>query len=105
MPECSVARVTQLARLALLVAFAALGIRVRRARGAQARRAAVHALLAYTLAVHGLAAATGADVWPFSAYPQMAVDVSDHETTYSVLELKGIDEDGREWNVEPGAFS
>jgi hypothetical protein len=92
-----------LLRLATFVAFLALGALVVRTSGA-ARRRAVNALIAYVLAIHALLLAARSDDWPFTLYP-LIVKLSDGNGDYRKITFFGVDAAGREWAVDPDAWS
>jgi len=95
----------QPARLASLLLFVVLGLRVAVAREPGARRARVTALIAYVLAAHALVALAQTDDWPFSAYRMMAVDARTHDDLRSMIAFRAVDGEGREWKVDPLAWS
>jgi hypothetical protein len=94
--------VSHLAALLAFAGFLALGLRVRLAPPVLRRRR-VQALLAYLLAVHGLAAALAWEAWPFTSHT-IAVGRVRGGTALCTDEFVGVDGDGREWRLDPYAF-
>jgi len=88
--------VLDLPAAAAFLGFAALVVTVRLV-GPQRRRAAVSALLAYTLAASLGAGLGQRDAWPFSAWP-LAANLLDPTLTYDVL--VAVDAQGREHDVD-----
>jgi hypothetical protein len=95
---------SQIARLLLSMAFVGLGLRLSFLGSAPARRRGQTLLILYVL---GLSLAVGLsqkDAWPFSPYPVLAEDATRSSTLERVV-LVGVDGAGREWAVEPMAWS
>jgi hypothetical protein len=79
-------------------------VRIRRARGGTPRRRAVHAFLVYVLAVHGAAGVLQRDAWPFTSHT-IAVGRARADSRVCRTEIAGVDADGREWPLDPYAFT
>ena len=88
-----------------MCAFVALGACLPFLRHSGLRRRAVNALILYVLALHAFVAATQTDGWPFSAYRLMAADATVHDDRRSMLAFRAVGGDGREWDVDPMAWS
>ena len=95
----------QALRAAPLALFLVLGCRVALARDPAIRRRRIHVLLAVFLAIQSLIAATQIDAWPFSPYRLMAADARRRDAPMTMIALRGLDPDGREWRVDPLAWS
>jgi hypothetical protein len=85
--------------------FVLLAIRVRRAADPAGRHRRVQQLLGYVLAMSVAVVLLRTDDWPFSPYPMMAVDATDHTRLQTIVAFRAVDRDGREWLVEPLAWS
>ncbi|MEA2569312.1 MAG: hypothetical protein QOI24_1313 [Acidobacteriota bacterium] len=94
----------QLVRLAIVIGFVVAGIRVIRASAA-IRRRRINQLIAYLLALHIVIALAQTDVWPFSNYPMMTVDVSDPARVQQLPVFRAVDQRGAEWQVDPCSWS
>lgn len=95
----------QIGRLAAVVIFVALGIRIIVVRSPAQRRRAINMLLAYVLVLHAGLAIFQQDAWPFSNYPMMSVDVSDPQRMQQMIVFRAVDARGGEWQVEPNCWS
>jgi hypothetical protein len=95
----------QIARLGILVLFVALGLRAALTGEPRRRRSAIQAFLAYTLIVNVFVAARQTDAWPFSPYRMMAVDATVHDDERRMIAFKGVDDEGREWDVDSLSWS
>jgi hypothetical protein len=87
------------------VLFVLLAIRVRRAADPAGGRRRVQQLLAFMLAASVAVVLLRTDDWPFSPYPMMAVDATDHTSLRTMIAFRAADLEGREWRVDPLAFS
>jgi hypothetical protein len=94
----------QLVRLAIVAGFVVAGVRVMRAP-AERRRNRINQLLAYVIVVHAAIAIAQNDAWPFTMYPMMAVDSTDRTAVHNGLSFRVVDESGKEWPVDPLAWS
>lgn len=92
-------------RALLFVLFVLLAIRVRRAADPTGRRRRVQQLLAFLLAASVAVDLLRTDGWPFSPYPMMAVDATDHASLRTAIAFRAVDRKGREWRVDPLAWS
>jgi len=95
----------QALRAAPFLLLLILGLQVARTRDPAARRRRVDALLLFLLAAFGVAAASQVDAWPFSPYRLMVVDARDHHAQKSMIAFRAVDAAGREWKVDPYAWS
>ena len=91
----------ELIRFLFFAGFVLLGVAVILLR----RRALIHLLIAYTLAVNVLLVIARNEAWPFSRYPMMAVPTVDPNAANSMLSFRAVDGDGREWKIDPLAWS
>lgn len=87
-------------RLATFLVFLALGAIVAITR----KRQAVIALIAYIVAIHAMLVITNHDDWPFTGYP-LIEKVSRGDAEYRKVVFYGVDANGREWLVDPDAWS
>jgi hypothetical protein len=94
----------QLARLATFLAFIVLGVRIIRTDGA-VRRRAVNMLIIFVLLVQAALIVGQNEAWPFAMYPMMAVRATDRATPHNGLSFRVVDDTGREWPVDPLAWS
>jgi hypothetical protein len=94
----------ELLRLALVLVFVALGVRIRRAVEGPPRRRAVKVFLAYVLAVEGAVGALQWDAWPFTSHT-IAVGRARADSRMCRTELYGLDDRGREWPLDPYTFT
>ena len=92
-------------RLASFLLLIVLAVSVARAGEAAARRRRIQLLLAYLLAVNVAVVLLQTDAWPFSPYPMMAVDATDRVRVHSMVAFRAVDDAGREWRVDPQAWS
>lgn len=95
---------SQIARLLLSLVFVGLGLRLSFLDSAPARRRGQTLLILYVV---GLSLAVGLsqkDAWPFSPYPVLAEDATRSSTLERVV-VAAVDEAGREWAVDPMAWS
>jgi hypothetical protein len=97
--------VVQVIRALPFVLFLALGISVASAREPMRRRRRIQMLLAYLVTAHLLLVATQIDAWPFSPYRMMAVDARVHDDLRRMIAFRGVDAAGREWKLDPYAWS
>jgi hypothetical protein len=93
-----------LVRLASFLAFLTLGLRVARLREGPERRRAVNRLLAYVLVVNGAVGALQWDDWPFTSHT-IAVGRARADSRVCATELYGLDENDREWRLDPYSFT
>jgi hypothetical protein len=94
---------SQIGRLLSFLLFLWLGVRVARARGDSRRRAAV-LFTAYTVLIHLAAGVSQIDNWPFTSHTLAVGRMrDDHPLTW--LTLKGVDPEGKEWDLDPQTFS
>ena len=91
-------------RLSTFLVFIGLGLAIPLLVEPARRRRAINAFLAYILALNAFVAAAQTDAWPFSPYRMMAVDAR-LDTARSMIAFRGVDGEGREWDVEPLAWS
>lgn len=92
-------------RALFFVLFVLLALRVRRARDPARQRRRVNQLLAFLIAASLTVVLLKTDAWPFSPYPMMAVDATDHSSQHGGIAFRAVDRDGREWLVNPLAWS
>lgn len=95
---------SQLVRLASFLLFLVLGLRLARTREPAARRRATNVLLGYVLAVAATAGFCQWDDWPFSSY-HILVGRANLATPVRTTEFWGVDAQGREWRIDPYAWS
>ena len=69
------------------------------------RRRRIQVLLVYVLALNAAVVLLQTDDWPFSPYPMMAVNATDRTTVHSMVAFRAVDREGREWKVDPLAWS
>jgi hypothetical protein len=93
------------ARLFSFVLLVFLAMRVARSRDPLRRRRRIQILLGYLLTVNAAVVLVRTDDWPFSPYPMMAVDATDRTTVHSMIAFRAVDGLGREWRVDPLAWS
>lgn len=84
--------------------FVTLGARVLAAGQRAGRRRAVNLLLVYTVAVSSMVAVSQKDAWPFSTY-RLIQGLWGADVIYKQIVIRGVDGDGREWAVDPLAWS
>jgi hypothetical protein len=97
-------KMSQIARLLLTLLFVGLGLRLSFLHSAPARRRGQVLLILYVV---GLSLAVGLsqkDAWPFSPYPVLAEDATQSYTLDRVV-VAAVDGAGREWAVDPMAWS
>jgi hypothetical protein len=94
----------ELVRLGTFLAFLLLGLAVRGARDPRRRRRAVNALAAYVLALSAFVGLSQWDDWPFSPY-HILVGRGSLDTEIRTVQFWGLDAVGREWRIDPHAFS
>jgi hypothetical protein len=92
-----------LLRLLLFGVFLALGAHAARRSAAPGRRAET-LFIAFTLAASLAVGVSQKDAWPFSPHPVLAEDATLSDDVRRI-ELKGVDEDGREWDVHAWAYA
>lgn len=100
----SVRHVLQLVRLAILAGFILLGVRISLVRPDK-RRLAINTLLVYVLLIQAALIVTQNEAWPFTMYPMMAVKATDRAAPHNSLSFRVVDDAGREWPVDPLAWS
>lgn len=92
-------------RALFFVLFVLLALRVRRAGDPARQRRRVNQLLGFLIAASLAVVLLKTDAWPFSPYPMMAVDATDHSSQHSGIAFRAVDREGREWLVNPLAWS
>jgi hypothetical protein len=92
------------AKFGAFVIFLGLGYRIAFLRSAQARRRGVSTLLIYLAVLHGMVTLAQRDAWPFSSYP-LVMYVGRPDARASEITFRGVDAGGREWPVDPFAWS
>jgi hypothetical protein len=92
-------------RLGSFLIFVALGLLLPFLRTEGRRRAWTNVLLLYVLALNLFVVLAQTDAWPFSPYRMMAVDARPRGVTRRMVAFRAVDERGREWDVEPLAWS
>jgi hypothetical protein len=90
-------------RLSSFLIFVVLGLAVAADRGR--RRVFVNVFLGYVLALNAFVVAGQKDAWPFSPYGLMTVDSSRRGIARSMIAFRCVDGQGREWDIEPLAWS
>jgi hypothetical protein len=90
--------------MACFALFVALSVRVLVTREGDWRRRAVNLLIAYTVAVSTVVAVSQKDAWPFSTY-RLIQGLWGANKLYTQIVIVAIDEVGREWAVDPFAWS
>ncbi len=95
----------QTARLLLFAVFIGFAFRVSRAADPALRRRRINGLILFLLAVNAGVILLRTDAWPFSPYPMMAVDATDHSNVRTMIAFRAVDRQGREWKVDPLAWS
>jgi len=95
----------QVLRTVPFALFLVLGARVALARDEVVRRRRVNVLFVGVLAIQAIVGATQIDAWPFSPHRLMAADVRQRSAPVTVIALRGLDSDGREWRIDPLAWS
>lgn len=95
---------SQLLRLGSFVVFLILGLWVRRLERRESRRWWVNGLLAYVIAVNGVAGLTQWDDWPFTAHV-IAVGRPKIDSRVCMTEFRAVDARGVEWRVDPYGWS
>lgn len=95
---------THILALASFLVFVALGVRIRRTAGWDARRRAVNALLRYVLGLSGVVAVSQWDDWPFTSHT-IAVGRPRLDAPVCMTEFRGVDAQGREWRIDPYSWS
>src|SRR5262245_52754254 len=93
----------ELARLASFLLFLGLGARLRGLHGSERRRA-VQIFLAYTVALGLGAGLTQVDDWPFTSHT-IAVGRPRSDSRICDTEFYGVDAAGREWRLDPYAWT
>lgn len=93
----------ELARLASFLLFLGLGARLRGLHGHERRRA-IHWLLAYAVALALAAGLTQVDDWPFTSHT-IAVGRPRADSRICATEFYGVDAAGREWRLDPYAWT
>jgi hypothetical protein len=94
----------QLVRFASLLLFLVLGLHLARTRQPAARRRATNLLLGYVLVVSAIAGFAQWDNWPFSSY-HILVSRANLATLVRTTEFWAVDAMGREWRIDPYAWS
>lgn len=97
-------QVLQFVRLAMFALFIVAGVRVTTAPAGHRRRA-INIFLGYTLLAHLAIAIPQNEAWPFSMYPMMAADATDRQAEHRGIFFRAVDSAGREWRVDPLAWS
>jgi hypothetical protein len=92
-------------RLGSFLIFVALGLVLPFVRTEGRRRAWTNALLLYVLALNAFVVLAQTDAWPFSPYRMMAVDARPRGVVRRMIAFRAVDGRGREWDVEPLAWS
>lgn len=95
----------QAVRFLSLVVFGGLAIRVSRAADPALRRRRIDTLILFLLAINAGVILVRTDAWPFSPYSMMAVDATDHSNVRTMIAFRAVDRQGREWKVDPLAWS
>lgn len=93
-----------LARLFCFLLFLFLGTRIARATTPADRRRRISVFIAFTVGIHLAVGITQRDAWPISPYPLMR-GVWSERWQYSKVVLVGVDTAGREWPIDPMAWS
>lgn len=93
-----------LARLFCFVLFLFLGGRIHFASASPDRLRRISLFIGFTLFMHLATGITQRDAWPFSPYPLMRGTWSER-WQYSKVVFMGVDGGGREWPVDPMAWS
>jgi len=94
----------QLLRLTFFLFFIGFGQRIPRLAGGPRRRA-INLLLVYTLVAHAVVVLTQRDFWPFSTHAMMANDAIRQPEVQSMIAWRSVTADGREWSLDPLAWS
>lgn len=92
-------------RLGSFLIFVAMGLVLPFVRTQARRRAWTNALLLYVLALNAFVVLAQTDAWPFSPYRMMAVDARSRGVARSMIAFRVVDGRGREWDLEPLAWS
>jgi hypothetical protein len=92
-------------RLSSFFIFVALGLALSFVADRGRRRVFVNVFLAYVLALNAFVVVGQKDAWPFSPYGLMTVDSSRRGVVRSMIAFRGVDGHGREWDIEPLAWS
>jgi hypothetical protein len=95
----------QMVRLLPLLLFLGTGFVVARTPDGGSRRRWINRLLVVFLVLHAGVTLLQVDAWPFSPYRMMAVDVRDRDTVRNAIAFRAVDASGREWTVDPLAWS
>jgi hypothetical protein len=90
-------------KLASLLLFVVLGVRAARIKG-QGRRRAITLFIAYTIGINLLSGVTQFDNWPFTSNT-LATGRGNDDTRVTWLLFRGVDSHGREWPLDPQAWS
>ena len=93
----------QVGGLLSFVLFLTLGVRVARSEGS-ARRRAVVAFVGYVIAINAVAGVTQIDNWPFTSNT-LAVGRMREDHPLSWMVFRGVDQEGREWDLDPQSWS
>jgi hypothetical protein len=96
--------VLQTARFLSFVFFLLLGIRVSRTKG-DGRRRAILLFAIYFLLLSGLSGVTQFDNWPFTTNQLAVTRASSDDRVLTWLELRGVDQHGREWPLDPQSWT
>lgn len=91
-------------RAVSFVVFVVLGLWVAAAPEPDARRRRCLALLTYVLTLNAAVILTQRDDWPFSSYP-LVERPHEADRVYSRVDLRAFDAQGREWLIDPLAWS
>jgi hypothetical protein len=94
----------QALRLGSFLIFVALGA-ILPFVGGRSRRRSIDVFLAYVLALNAFVVIGQKDAWPFSNYGLMTADSSRRGIVRSMIAFRAVDGQGREWGVEPLAWS
>jgi hypothetical protein len=95
----------QIARLAPLLIFIALGLRIAWVVEERRRRSAINQLVVYVIAAYLAVTLAQVDAWPFSSYALMTVDRNDHSERMHAIAFRAVDVNGGEWPVDAQAWS
>lgn len=93
-----------LLRFVTFLVFVWLGLRIAWTKVPEVRRFRINVFLAYTFAIHLAVGVFQRDDWPFSPYPLMR-GRWDAKWQYMKVVVVGVDANGREWDVDPMAWS
>lgn len=100
----AVRHLLQVVRLLIFLGFLGLAVRLRFSKGMHRRRAVNHLIL-YILFVQGCLILSQNEAWPFTMYPMMASDATGRAAPHQTLSFREVDDEGREWMVDPDAWA